>query len=95
MKPTVSFYDLSTSVLKNAFTEPEDEHPESNVGQPPPRRFANVRFLEDDTFITALAVSDSDCVLYYYNWRNFTMDTSVRVDSPVADVSVHNIMTGR
>ncbi|VVC30821.1 WD40/YVTN repeat-like-containing domain,WD40-repeat-containing domain [Cinara cedri] len=90
IKPTVSFYDLTTLELKHTFTEPEDEYPGSTERR---QRFASVQFLNDNAYITALAVSDSDCVLYYYNWKNSNLDTCVRVNNPVADVAINPIDT--
>lgn len=86
IRPTVSFYDLTTLDLKYTFTEPEDEYPENTVHRER-RRFTNIQFLDDNAYVTVLAVSDYDCILYYYNWKYSNVDTCVRVDNPVADVS--------
>lgn len=81
--PIVSVYDLESADLKCVFAEPADGDRR--------RRFVSVRFLYDNVFAAALAVDPGGYggTVYYYSWRNSTVETCVRVDDGhVADVSV-------
>lgn len=96
-RPVVSIYDLRTLDLKHVFQEPyyndgdedaedEDDGPQKTCR----RRFSKIQFLWDNIFVAALVVGGydgSDCTLYYYSWRNSTVETYVRIDGPVSDVS--------
>lgn len=101
-KPTISIYDVTSLDLKCVFVEPDSVDGDDNneddddVGvsrtskdRKPSRYFRRVRYLYDKMFVAALAMNDdgSDCSMYYYRWRNSTVDTRVRIDGHVADVS--------
>lgn len=82
-KPTITIYDLKSLSLKQVFVEPDEEWKISG-----PRRFTKIRYLYDNVYMVALLVIDgSECVLYFYSWRNSTVDMYVRVDGFVTDVS--------
>lgn len=96
-RPVISIYDLRTCDLKHVFQEPdyndnkedgdgEDDGSQKTFG----RRFTKIQFLWDNIFVAALVVGghdESDCTLYYYSWRKSTVETYVRIDGPVSDVS--------
>lgn len=96
-RPVISIYDLRTCDLKHVFQEPdyndnnedgdgEDDRSQKTFG----RRFTKIQFLWDNIFVAALVVGGrdgSDCTLYYYSWRKSTVETYVRIDGPVSDVS--------
>lgn len=96
-RPVVSIYDLRTLDLKHVFQEPDysdgdegGEDGDDGSQKTYQRRFSKIQFLWDNIFVAALVVSGhdgSDCTLYYYSWRNSTVETYVRIDGPVSDVS--------
>jgi hypothetical protein len=83
-KPIVKIYDLESLSEKHVFVEPEGEW--QKFGQ---RRFTKIRFQNDNVHLAALVVGDdgSDCGFYFYGWRNSKVETYIRIDGFVADVS--------
>lgn len=104
-EPNVSVYDLQTLDLVCVFTEPVGEDPsdesegaaEDRKWRRRRRRFISVQFLYDNISVAALVVDPDGYggAMYYYRWRNSTMDTCVRVDGHVADVSAERAEGGQ
>ncbi|XP_025200516.1 LOW QUALITY PROTEIN: cilia- and flagella-associated protein 57-like [Melanaphis sacchari] len=102
-RPVISIYDLRTLDLKHVFQEPdnndndEDGNAEDNGSKKTfRRRFTKIHFLWDNIFVAALVVGGhdgSDCTLYYYSWRNSTIETYVRINGPVSDMALNPIDT--
>lgn len=84
-KPIISIYDLKSLSLKHVFVEPDKNWQKWGL-----RRFTKIRFLYDNVYLAALVVGGdgSDCAFYFYGWRNSTVETYIRVDGFVADVSL-------
>lgn len=73
---------------ENASSEDDSsENTENLIGRR--RHFVKLRFLYDNVSMAAFVIGagGTECVMYYYRWKTSTVDTYVRIDGSVYDVS--------